>query len=100
MSRRRFGYVSVPVQDILDEVEDDDLLAEVADRGISQDLADGKEMVVEAYNELRRGRPLEALAILDRLLNPKWSSSDKCKTAYADFFKPIQAPSALNTQQR
>src|SRR5215472_13786196 len=25
MSRRRFGYVSVPVQDILDEVEDDDL---------------------------------------------------------------------------
>lgn len=78
MAKRRSGYVEVSVANLLDELDDADLLGEVEDRGLEAGLKDGVEEVREAYAELRRGRPAEALAILDRLLNPKWTSQQKC----------------------
>lgn len=86
MATRRTGYVQIEVSEILNEIDDDDLLDEVASRKLT--LAGGEaydqDLVREAYNELRVGRAKEAAAILDRLLNPKWKSTADCA---AEYFK-------------
>jgi hypothetical protein len=78
----RSSYVSVYVGDIIDELDDDDLLEEVAARKLSlpgKNEPTDLDMVREAYDELQRGRPLEARSILDRLLNPKWRTPKACE---------------------
>lgn len=82
MARHRSGYVRIDVTEILDEIEDDVLLEEVAARKLSParpgetvDL----DILREAYDELQRGRVTEARSILDRLLFPKWKSPRACE---------------------
>ena len=85
MARRRSGYVQIDVSEILCELDDDDLLDEIASRKLT--LAGGEaydqDLVREAYHELRGGRPFEAMVILDRLLNPKWKTVTGCAAEYA-----------------
>lgn len=82
MAKRRSGYVSASVDEILEEIDDEALLGEIENRGLDAGLKDGFEEVREAFAELRRGRSAEALAILDRLLNPKWTSQANCLEAF------------------
>lgn len=85
---RRSGYVRIDVGEIIDEIDDGDLVDEVKRRKLAIDTdAPTMEMVQEAYEELRRGRPAEALSILDRLVLPKWKTSDAAKKAYDDMFR-------------
>jgi hypothetical protein len=70
------GTISIDVSEVIDEIEDDVLLEEIRARkllvGSPGDESTDVDIVREAYAELLRGRPSEALSILDRLLNPKW----------------------------
>jgi hypothetical protein len=85
MAKHRSGYVRIDVTEFLDEVEDDILLEELAARKLitapSGESYD-QDLVKEAFNELRVGRVAEALSILDRLLNPKWTTQKSCLAAY------------------
>jgi hypothetical protein len=86
---RRSGYVRVDISDVLNEIEDDCLLAELRARkltpagvGETVDL----DIVREAYDELHRGDMIEARVILERLLFPKWKAKTEAQSAY-DFFR-------------
>lgn len=73
--------IDFDVADYIDDLSDDELLEEVAARGLDLGEQTG-DLIREAYNELRGGRPAEALAILDRLLYPKWHSRSESLDAY------------------
>jgi hypothetical protein len=84
MGKRRMGTVSVDVWDVIDQIDDEALLEEVKERKLA--VGGGPDFVPEdelrdAYAELLRNRPAEALAILDRLLNPKWGSTKAAEAA-------------------
>lgn len=86
MARRRSGYLQIDVSELLNEVDDDDLLDEVASRKLITTAAGetyDSDAVKDAFNELRCGRVAEAMSILDRLLNPKWTTPKACEAAYA-----------------
>lgn len=76
--------VSIDVCEVIDAIDDDDLLEEVKSRklivGAASDFVP-EDDIREAYAELLRGRPSEALAILDRLINPKWRSTKAAEAA-------------------
>lgn len=82
------SYVSVDVliDDVLDEIDDDDLLAEIASRrlkGKPSKIGDGTtdiEIVREAYAELLCGRAAEARSILERLVYPRFQNVTECET--------------------
>jgi len=85
MARRRCGYMSVDVDlsEAIEHITDEVLLEEVEERKLTKAKGYDFEPIAEmrdAYEELLRGRPAEALAILDRLLNPKWNSIRACET--------------------
>jgi hypothetical protein len=89
MGRRGSGYISIDVDTVLDQVDDDHLLDEVAARDLSlpgRNEPTDMDMVREAYDELQRGRPLEARSILDRLLNPKWKTPKACADELGKLF--------------
>lgn len=91
MARRRTGYIQIDVSEVLDELDDVDLVEELKSRGIDAGMSDdGLSMAREAYEELCRGRPLEARAVLERLLFPKWTSRDNSRNAYDMFRKGAQ----------
>lgn len=76
------GYISVYVGDILDDIDDNDLLAEVKSRKLV--TADVPFHAIEAaYEALRNGDHPEALLILERVVRPKWESLAAAETAYA-----------------
>jgi len=83
MGRRRSGYMTVDVDldEALDHVDDDTLMAEVKQRKLSLGRDDFEPMddLRDAHDELLRGRPAEALAIIERLINPKWQSTKLCE---------------------
>lgn len=81
---RRSGYVRIDTSELLCEVDDDDLLDEVAARKLtpSGDHSYDSDFVREAWHELRIGRPAEAFAILERMLCPKWAATAKCAEQY------------------
>lgn len=83
MSKRRRGYMTVEVDldDALEEVTDEMLLQEVEDRKLRPENFDPFEDLLEARRELLRNRTAEALAILERVLCPKWSSAKACEIA-------------------
>jgi hypothetical protein len=84
MAKRR-GYMTVDVDlgEAVDQMTDEMLLEEVKDRKLSlgRDDFDPIDDLHEIYNELLRGRPAEAMVILDRLLRPKWSNAKACEIA-------------------
>lgn len=75
--------VEVDLNEALEEITDEMLLQEVADRKLSLGAYDfdPEDDLREAYKALLRGHSSEALSILDRLLRPKWSSARECETA-------------------
>jgi hypothetical protein len=85
MAKRRRGYMTVDVDlgEALEEIDDETLIQEVQDRKLNLGAYDfePEAELREAYAELLRGRPAEALAILDRLLRPKWNTAKACEIA-------------------
>ena len=77
--------VTVDVDDVLDEVDDEHLMEEAERRKLYKKGINGFDMfdeVEKAWRELLCGRSAEALSILDRIVNPKWASEQRCKTQY------------------
>lgn len=83
MARRRSGYMTVDVDldEALEALSDDSLLQEIKDRKLSlgRDDFDALDDLRDAHEELLRGRPAYALAILERLIRPKWQSTKACE---------------------
>lgn len=83
MARRRSGYMSVEVDldEALEALDDESLMQEIKDRKLSLGRDDFEPMddLRDAHEELLRNRPAEALAILERLLRPKWQSTKACE---------------------
>lgn len=87
MARRRStGYMTVEVDlhEALEHMDDEMILEEIKDRKLNLGRDDFEPMddLRDAHEELLRGRPAEALAILDRLLNPKWHSTKGCELEF------------------
>lgn len=90
MGKRRRGstinvYVDVDIYDVLSEIDDDDILEEVARRNLPQIAESGidTEFLMDLYEELNRGRLVEARVMLEREIFPKWKSPDACQAAFA-----------------
>lgn len=90
MSRHRSGYVRININDVIGEIEDDCLLAELVSRkltaaqpGETCDL----DIVREAYDALLRGDRTEAQSVLGGLLFPKWKSASSCENQYKMLLK-------------
>lgn len=86
MGKRRSGYLQVEVDldEALSACTDKMILEEVDERKLSKCAQAYFDPDVELLNireELLRGRPAEALAILDRMMLPKWRSQKACETA-------------------
>jgi hypothetical protein len=83
MAKRRRGYMTVDVDlgEAIDEMTDEMLLEEIKDRKLSlgRDDFDPVDDLKDAHEELLRGRPAEALAILERLIRPKWRNTKACE---------------------
>lgn len=86
MKRHRSGYVRIDISEVMDEIEDEWLLEEVKHRKliVPGDAVDfiPEDDIREACEELLRGRPHEALAILQRIVSPKWSSVKASQKAF------------------
>lgn len=87
MARRYSGSIRIDVHDVIGEIGDEDLLEEVRDRklipapnGVTE--AYPIELVEEAHAALLVGRVAEAVAILDRLIHPKWRDSAHAQKQY------------------
>lgn len=87
MAKRRRGYMTVDVDlnEALEELTDEMLLQEVSDRKLSlgRDDFDPMDDLRDMHAALLRGRPAEALAILERLVRPKWHSTKACESELA-----------------
>jgi hypothetical protein len=86
MTKRHRGYMTVEVDlgEALENCSDDMLLQEVEERKLKRvGASDGSlpDDLLDARDELLRGRPAEALAILERILSPKWSNERFCEIA-------------------
>jgi hypothetical protein len=83
MGRRRSGYMSVEVDldEALEHLDDNSLIEELKQRKLSlgRDDFDPMDDLRDAQEELLRGRPAAALAILERLIRPKWQSTRACE---------------------
>ena len=83
MARRRSGYFSVDVDlgEAIEAMDDEMLLQELKDRKLQlgRDDFDPMDDLLDANEELLRGRPAQALAILERLIRPKWQSTKACE---------------------
>lgn len=85
MARCRSGSVRVDVADVIDEIRDEDLLAEVKARDLSLPTINeptDMDIVREAYEALLRGHAPEARCILDRLVFPKWKTVSAALNQY------------------
>lgn len=73
--------VDVDLDEALEHIDDETLVEEVKERKLSlgRDDFDPMDDLRDAHEELLRGRPAEALAILERLIRPKWRSTKACE---------------------
>jgi hypothetical protein len=73
--------VDVDLDEALEHIDDETLVEEVKERKLSLgwDDFDPMDDLRDAHEELLRGRPAEALAILERLIRPKWRSIKSCE---------------------
>ena len=76
------GFISICIDHVLDQIDDEELLAEMKRRDLDLETVNDLDDVAAAHRELLTGRPSEALAILDRILNPKWPTSERCLEQY------------------
>lgn len=77
--------VDVDLDEALERIDDQTLIDEVKDRKLSlgRDDFDPMDDLRDARMELLRGRPAEALAILERLIRPKWQNVRACEIDFA-----------------
>jgi len=81
--------IDVPVSDVLDEIDDDDLLKEVRNRelelpaGVEASIGCDRSYAEEAILLLRTGRSWDALTLLERALHPKFQDRAACEKALA-----------------
>jgi hypothetical protein len=88
--RRRSGTIEVMVDvevcNVIDEISDDDLLEEVSHRGLKVapevDPMIDDAFLNDLYEELRRGRTVEARVMLERFLFPKYRSLEASEQAF------------------
>src|SRR5688500_1284465 len=73
-------YVSIDITEALEALSVNELLAELAARNVKPQSPD--DLVLEAYEELRRGRVADAMTTLERLLFPKWNDVGECQTDF------------------
>jgi hypothetical protein len=89
MGKRRRGYMTVDVDldEALDNIDDATLIEELKERKLSlgRDDFDPEVDLRDAHEELLRGRPAEALAILERLIRPKWKNTRACEIELNGF---------------
>lgn len=73
MRRRRTTIeVQIDVDDVLDGMDDEDIIAEARVRKIFDKIEyDDMRFIRLAHEELLRGRASAALALLDRIVGPK-----------------------------
>ena len=88
MARRGSGYMTVDVDlyDALQSVDDEMLLTEMKERKLNLGRADFEpvdDLLSMLVRNSLRGRPAEALAILERLINPKWHCTEACEAELA-----------------
>ena len=88
MIRRKRQSISVDVDvdldDVLSEIDDDDLLAIIAERGISgPSLGCSEPEAKMALECLYRGDAAEAQLILERALFPKFPNLGACMSLFA-----------------
>lgn len=86
MAKRHRGYMTVEVDlaEALERCSDEILLQEVEERKLKRAGTsdwDPIDDLRDARDELLRHRPSEALAILERMLRPKWSDARACEIA-------------------
>lgn len=84
--KRRSGLISIDVAMLIDQIDDGDIEDEFRARKLHlkvPDAPDAADDIRDAYEELLRGRPTEARAILERILHPKWRDPKDCEKAYA-----------------
>lgn len=76
--------VDVDLSEAIEQIDDNTLLEEVKDRKLSlgRDDFDPIEDLQEVEAALLRGHAAEALAILDRLLRPKWKNVGSCEVDF------------------
>ena len=83
MGRKGRGYMTVEVDlhEALEEMTDDMILQEAEDRKLTAGAYsfDPMEDLQEAHLELLRNRPAAALAIIERIIRPKWRSTQACE---------------------
>lgn len=70
------AYVEVEVD--LDDLSDDLIERESRERGISN----GREVVSDAINQIRRGDTAEAITTLERAFFPKWIDRAEAEVDY------------------
>lgn len=73
---------SVYACDVLDQISDEEIRDEASARGIDTQL-EIKEDLEAIEAALLGQRPAEALAIVERLLRPKWRSLAHCQNQYS-----------------
>ena len=89
--RRVYMTVDVDLGEALDEMTDEMLLEAVSERKLKlgRNDFDPIDDLRDMHEELLRGRPAEALAILERLIHPKWHSTNACETELKGFLASV-----------
>jgi len=79
------AYVRIDLEDYVSELDDETIRDEFERRKlhIQEDPCDLSEVMLDAYEELLRGRPTEARAVLERVLYPKWRTEQQCRSEHA-----------------
>lgn len=88
---RSYVRVDVDIDDVMDEIDTDDLIAELRRRKVAPTGSVAMDMggLRNAYDALMANRPNDALAILSGLLFPKFKDAAECALALE------QAPASL-----
>lgn len=89
------GYVSVDVSvdDILEELSDSDLIAELETRGIDPSglgVESSKSVVRRAITLMQRGENIDAMTELERFFFPKWETITASEKAYKEAMRQVQ----------
>ncbi|WP_375597609.1 hypothetical protein [Devosia sp. Naph2] len=80
--------VDIDAADVLDSIDDGDLRRECQRRDLTlHDDDEFIELVREALTDLYQGRTADAITVLERLIQPKWSSSDICLAQLRDVLR-------------
>jgi hypothetical protein len=89
--------VDVDISDVFDEIPDDDLLAEVEDRGLIASNGLDRDYAERALHALAARRYAEAEALLDRALLPQpVNSKEAAKTMQSLFAQPKRIDDRTN----